>query len=140
MSITGKGEFGAITNRISGLLSFRPDPRWQLSLQPNYLIFQDAQQYVTTLSGGRPETYDRRYVFAYIDRSTLFTDIRLNYTLKPDITLELYAQPFAASGRYSDFGELSAPQRRASQEVRRGQHDDPAAERQELHRDGFKGH
>ncbi|MBC7791271.1 MAG: carbohydrate binding family 9 domain-containing protein [Anaerolineae bacterium] len=108
----GKDEFGALTNRISGLLSFRPGPRWQLSLQPNYLIAQNAQQYVTTLGGGREETYDRRYVFAYIDRSTFFTDIRLNYTFKPDISFELYAQPFAASGRYSDFGELSAPRRR----------------------------
>ncbi len=107
----GEDEFGAVTNRISGLLSFRPGPRWQFSLQPNYLIAQNAQQYVTTLSGGRSETYDRRYVFAYIDRSTFFTDIRLNYTLSPDITFELYAQPFAASGRYSDFGELSAPRR-----------------------------
>ncbi|MGI9077077.1 MAG: DUF5916 domain-containing protein [Gemmatimonadaceae bacterium] len=108
----GKDEFGAITNRISGLVSFRPGPRWQLSLQPNYLLAQDARQYVATLNNGPSETFDKRYIFAFIDRSTFFTDIRLNYTLKPDITFELYAQPFAASGRYSDFGELSAPRTR----------------------------
>jgi len=29
--------------------------------------------------------------------------------IKPDLTLELYAEPFAASGRYYGFGELLRP-------------------------------
>jgi hypothetical protein len=33
---------------------------------------------------------------------------RLNYAFTPDLTLELYAEPFAASGRYYDFGHLRA--------------------------------
>ena len=36
-------------------------------------------------------------------------NLRANYTFKPDLSLEVYAQPFAASGRYYDFGELPAP-------------------------------
>ena len=38
--------------------------------------------------------------------------IRANYTFKPDMTLDLYAEPFAASGRYDGIGELSAAQSR----------------------------
>ena len=64
------------------------------------------------MSGGGTATYGKRYVFAYIDRSTFFTDIRLNYTLKPDVTLEMFLEPFAASGRYDRFGELSAARSR----------------------------
>jgi hypothetical protein len=30
----------------------------------------------------------------------------LNYAFTPDLTLELYAEPFAASGHYHRFGEL----------------------------------
>jgi hypothetical protein len=29
--------------------------------------------------------------------------------LKPDMNLDVYAEPFAASGRYYDYGELAAP-------------------------------
>jgi hypothetical protein len=108
----GKDEWGAPTNRLSGLLSIRPAPQWQLSAEPNYLRFVDPRQYVSTISGGGANTYGSRYVFAYIDRSTFFTDIRLNYTLKPDVSLEMFVEPFAASGRYYRFGELAAARSR----------------------------
>lgn len=108
----GKDGYGAPVNRISGLLSFRPTPQWQLSFHPNYLRAVDAQQYVLRRAGGSPDTFGSRYVFGRIDRSTFFTDIRLNYTLKPDLTLELYAQPFAASGAFERFGELPAARSR----------------------------
>lgn len=36
----------------------------------------------------------------------------MGYTLKPDVNIDLYAEPFAASGRYYDFGELAAPRAR----------------------------
>jgi hypothetical protein len=108
----GKDGYGAPVNRISGLLSFRPTPRWQLSIAPNYLRAVNAQQYVTRRDSGSTATYGRRYIFGRIDQSTFFTDIRLNYTLKPDLTLELYAQPFAASGAFEQFGELSAARSR----------------------------
>ena len=36
----------------------------------------------------------------------------MGYTLKPDMNIDLYAEPFAASGRYFDYGELTAPRAR----------------------------
>jgi hypothetical protein len=30
----------------------------------------------------------------------------MGFTLRPDMNLDVYAEPFAASGRYYDFGEL----------------------------------
>ena len=86
----------------------RPAPRWELSISPNYLRNISPRQYVDELSGGGAATFGQRYVFAYIDRSTWLTRFRLNYALTPDLTLELYAEPFAASGRYYDHGELIA--------------------------------
>jgi hypothetical protein len=32
----------------------------------------------------------------------------MNYTFKPDLTLDFYGEPFAASGRYDHFGHLAA--------------------------------
>jgi hypothetical protein len=53
--------------------------------------------------------FGRRYIFSFVDRSTISSGIRLNYAFKPDVNLEFYGEPFAASGRYYDFGELAAP-------------------------------
>jgi len=100
---------GASTNRITGLVSMRPGPRWQFSVSPFYDRVTEPQQYVSTLSGGRPVTYDNRYVFAFIDRSTASIEGRLTLTVKPDVNLDVYAEPFAASGHYYDYGELLAP-------------------------------
>ena len=66
-----------------------------------------------TLDGGRAETFGRRFVFAFVDRTTLSSELRLAYAFKPDLNLEFYGEPFAASGRYYNFGELAAPGSRA---------------------------
>jgi hypothetical protein len=105
----GVTDDGGDMRRISTRVSFRPGPRWQLSAAPFYERLTDSQQYVTTFSGGRPDTYGNRYVFSYIERSTLSTELRLGFTLKPDMNLDVYGEPFAASGRYYDYGELAAP-------------------------------
>ena len=102
-------EDGGFRHSIDGGVSFRPGPRWQLSLTPELVQELVTQQYATTLVGDRPETFDRRYIFAFIDRSTYSMQVRLNYTFKPDMNLDVYVEPFAASGHYYDFGELAAP-------------------------------
>src|SRR6185436_20187420 len=66
----------------------------------------DSRQYVTTRSGGTTATFGQRYIFSFIERSTLSARFRLNYSLTPNFTIEGYAEPFAASGRFYNFGEL----------------------------------
>lgn len=104
----GKDELGGWDGRINGEISMIPAPRWQVSFAPSYERQVDSRQYVTFRDGGPPETFGGRYIFAFIDRTTLAIETRLNFTLQPDLNLELYAQPFAASGRFFDFGELAA--------------------------------
>ncbi len=108
----GESELGERTYRLSGGLAVRPGPRWQLSIDPNYLRSDNPRQYIRTLSTGPAATYGRRYVFSFVDRSTMLAQVRLNYTIQPDLTLDLYAEPFAASGRFHRFGELPAPRSR----------------------------
>jgi hypothetical protein len=100
---------GGSRQRASGSFAVRPGPRWQLSANPYYERETEAQQYVATIAGGRPETFGSRYVFASIDRSTAATELRMGYTFRPDLNLDIYAEPFAASGRYYGFGELLRP-------------------------------
>ncbi|MEX2584229.1 MAG: DUF5916 domain-containing protein [Gemmatimonadota bacterium] len=102
-----RDELGGWSRGGGGNLSIRPSPQWQLSFQPQFQQSRDAQQYVTARSGGRPETFDRRYIFSYIDRTTLSAQLRMSYTVRPDLNIDLYAEPFAASGHYFDYGELT---------------------------------
>ncbi len=110
-SISGD-EIGAHSVSTNVSLTMHPGPQWEVSARPSFQRSRDSQQYVTTLSNGRAATYGSRYIFAYIDRTTYSMELRLSYTLKPDVTLDVYAEPFAASGKYFDFGELTAPKSR----------------------------
>ena len=103
-------DLDGFTRRVRGSFTFRPGPQWELSAAPNFEQETEPQQYVATLvGGGRPETYDNRYIFSRIDRSTMSTEFRMGFTLRPDMNIDVYAEPFAASGRYYDFGELTEP-------------------------------
>jgi hypothetical protein len=86
----------------------RPAPQWQLSIKPTISYEIDARQYIATLDGGPAETFGARYIFARVDRATYSTQFRVNYTFKPDMTVDVYAEPFAASGAYGPTQELVA--------------------------------
>jgi hypothetical protein len=108
----GRDELKGWTYQISGGLVIRAKPRWQATISPRYIRNVDPRQYVATRTGGPAATFGSRYIFSYIERSTIAASFRLNYAFTPDLTLEAYAEPFAASGRFYDFGELSAPRSR----------------------------
>jgi hypothetical protein len=75
--------------------------------------------------------------FGYIERSTLSARFRLNYALTPNFTIEGYAEPFAASGRYFDFGELRhRGAARAADLARADGHHDLEGRQRRVDRDG----
>jgi hypothetical protein len=101
-------EDGGWTFNLDGGFTVRPRPQWLFSIRPEYRREIDTQQYIATLDGGTEATYGRRYIFGRIDRSTYSAQVRLNYTFKPDLNLDFYAEPFVASGRYDRLGALAA--------------------------------
>ncbi|MGH8004759.1 MAG: DUF5916 domain-containing protein, partial [Limisphaerales bacterium] len=107
-----KNEIGHWYYYLEGKLGVRTSGRWEFSVVPYYERGVTARQYQTTLSGGRQETYGNRYVFAFMDQSTLATQLRVSYAFTPDLSLELYGEPFAASGKFYNFGELEAAKSR----------------------------
>lgn len=106
----GRDRVGGSNYWVSPGFSYRPSPRIEISLSPNYSRSIDPRQFVTTVEGGNDATYGTRYIFSTIDYSELSAQFRLNYAIRPDLTLETYAQPFAAVGTYSAFGELEEPE------------------------------
>ena len=63
-------------------------------------------------AGRSAATYGGRYIFGQLDRSTYAAQVRVNYTFKPDLNLDFYGEPFAASGRYESLGQLAAARTR----------------------------
>lgn len=94
---------------FGGGIESKPAGNWQIGLFPSYQRSSDARQYVDTIDGGSEATYGQRYVFGRIDRSTMSAQLRLSYGFTPDLSLEGYAEPFAATGTYSEYGELPEP-------------------------------
>ncbi|TFG46508.1 MAG: hypothetical protein E4H41_02000 [Gemmatimonadales bacterium] len=102
------GQYGQASQRVSLFLLARPGSRWQLSVEPRWNHSVNPRQYVTAETGGTSATYGTRYVFASVDQTTLSMQLRLNYSFSPKLTLEVYAEPFASSGDYSQYGQLTA--------------------------------
>ncbi|MGH8542221.1 MAG: DUF5916 domain-containing protein [Gammaproteobacteria bacterium] len=105
-------EFGGWSYSVTPGLTLRPNQHFELSLGPGYERAQDARQFYGSLPDGRPESFGRRYLFASLSRSTLYARVRAGIAITPDVGFEFYAEPFAASGHYFNFGELAAARSR----------------------------
>jgi len=103
-----RGELGDWGAWLGGRIEFKPGGAFQLSFNPEYARWHETRQYVGTFEGGSPATFGSRYVFGHLDGSEVTMQIRLNYAFTPDISLEAYAEPFAAAGTFSRYGELEA--------------------------------
>jgi hypothetical protein len=69
-----------------------------------------VDQYLTAVSDPlATSTFGSRWVFGDIDQSELSLETRAEWTFSPTLTLQLWAQPFVASGRYSLFKEFRRP-------------------------------
>jgi hypothetical protein len=91
-------------------LNFKPRSNVSISLGPSFNYSNGSQQYVTTVDDPSATTfYGKRYVFSDLIQQTLSMETRLDVTFTPDLTLQLYAQPFISSGKYSRFKEFDAP-------------------------------
>ncbi|MGZ8455412.1 MAG: DUF5916 domain-containing protein [Gemmatirosa sp.] len=111
LSLAADGDSTGRRGRGVGLaLDVRPSAALRLRLQPDYARRTDTDQYVTAV--GDPlatATTGRRYVFADIVREELALEVRADWTFSPTLSLQLFARPFAARGRYQSFKELERP-------------------------------
>ena len=91
-------------------MALKPMPSLYVQLAPSYNMAETATQYVTTVNDPTATLWGgKRYVFSFIRTRQLSLETRVNWTFTPDLTLQLYAQPFIASGDYMAFREFTAP-------------------------------
>jgi hypothetical protein len=90
-------------------VTLKPSSQLLLSFSPSLDIDNTAQQYVTAVSDPTvsPQFVGTRYVFGRLQQKTFSMDTRANVTFTPNLTLEMFAQPFLASGKYTKFKEFA---------------------------------
>ncbi len=94
---------------VGGQLQIRPSPRVEISLDPRFSRDRDAGQYVTSTSTLPYEpTFGRRYLFAELERTTFSMETRLDVSVSPTLTFQLFAQPLLSSGDYVAYRQLAS--------------------------------
>ena len=93
-----------------GGVEIRPGSSLTVSIGPEFGVRDDPRQYVTAFDDPFAEaTFGRRYVFGQLDATSVSMEARANWTFTPDLSLQLYARPFATRGRYSAFKAFDRP-------------------------------
>ncbi len=91
--------------RVRPLVRLRAGAQVSGELGMRYERNRDATQWVGNVGSGAA----MRSRFAHLDQHTLGVQARLDYTIRPTLSLQLYAEPFVSTGAYSDVREVVAP-------------------------------
>jgi hypothetical protein len=92
-------------------LRWKPISNISFSFHPSYNVRRSDVQWVTDAVEDplMTDTYGSRYIFGRIYQRMLSSEIRLNWTFNPKLSLQLYLQPLLAVGEYDQFKELARP-------------------------------
>lgn len=104
----GRDDGGSRNHEMS--LSFQYRPRANLTLRtgPSLEMRHDNAQFLKSVGDvTETVTYGRRYVFADIEQRTFAAEMRLDYSVTPNLSFQVFAQPLISSGRYSEFKQLA---------------------------------
>jgi hypothetical protein len=75
----------------------------RITVGPEYNFNRDDQQYVTSA-----DALDaNHYVMGALNQKTVYLTTRLDWTFTPNLSLQLYAQPFVSAGTYAGFKEVT---------------------------------
>jgi len=85
--------------------SYQPTKTLRITMGPNLSIRRNDVQYVNNIDHGDVT----RYVNGTINQKTVSMSLRLNYTIKPNLTIQYYGQPFISRGRYDEFKYIANP-------------------------------
>ena len=86
-------------------IAWRPASNVDLSVSPNLSRNVDRWQYLDT----QDALGSTHYLFGELEQTTVNMTVRGNATFTPELSLQVYAQPFVASGDFTGFKRVSDP-------------------------------
>ena len=99
----GQSEFGRQFLDVNPGVTFRPTPSLSVSGGFRFSDSDNDAQWVTNETDAADKTH---YVFARLDQRTVALTTRVNYTMSPTLSLQVYAEPFVSAGEYTGYKEL----------------------------------
>ena len=91
-------------------LEWKPGARLSFRVEPQIERIGTSAQYVDTFDDVlAASTLATAMSSPTLDQTTVSASVRLNWIFTPKLSLEVYAQPLASSGRYTGFKELARP-------------------------------
>ncbi len=90
---------GTTFHDLNPTVSYRPSSFLKVTGGLHVSRNRDESQWVEA-------TGDGRYVFGRLHQDTVGLTARLNYTVTPALSIQIYAEPFVSAGDYSNFKEL----------------------------------
>ncbi len=84
-------------------VEYKPTNSLQLKLSAGYSADMNELQYVDTPEYGN----NTDYLFAKLDQRTFFSQVRINYNITPDLSLQYWGQPFVSAGKYTKFKKIT---------------------------------
>jgi len=84
-------------------LTVRPTNPLRVTLSPFYSTNDRELQFVTTRAFGG----EGRYLFGTLDQETASLTVRLDYTVRPNLTVQYYGAPFVSAGSYRDIKRIT---------------------------------
>jgi hypothetical protein len=101
---------GFCDRRVGLDVHLRPASNVSISLGPSVGDEDTGYELVDAVSDTTADAfYDTRYVFAHVLQQDVSMHTRFNVTFTPNLTFELFVQPFIATARYTRYQEYAAP-------------------------------
>jgi hypothetical protein len=97
----------ALINSMYAQIEFKISTTLTLQFGPTFELGDYKAQWVTSYADATADkTFGRRYVFANLNQRTFAADIRADWIINPNLSFQVYAQPYIVSGQYTAFKAL----------------------------------
>lgn len=105
-SVSGSVRLGEDNSKlhqdVSLSVSYRPMNNLHISLSPSFTVDYDDIKYVETID----DNTGSKYIVGSLIRHQTSMDIRLSFSVTPDLSLQYWGQPFIYSADYSHFAHV----------------------------------
>ncbi len=106
----GQDEVGGWSKHMCGGVSIRPSSAISMDIHPSWNQSRSMSFYVDRVADPTATaTFGTRYLNAELVRTSISAMVRVDVALSPDLSIQLYAQPYLAAGDYETYKELAAP-------------------------------
>jgi hypothetical protein len=95
---TGNDRLGSRYSEVNPNISYRPSSFLKVTAGLDFTRNYDESQWI--------EQVGTDYVFGRIHQDTVGVQTRVNYTISPRLSIQIYAEPFVSAGDYSGFKAL----------------------------------